>query len=220
MEDCVMTTQIVDGVHHTFYSKDGAVIAECRITREYGENVERWFRRGRLHREDGPAIICYNNGRITSEYWYRNGKRHRDDGPASICYENGKIISEYWYHDGKLHRDDGPASIWYKDGQITNEYWVYNDALHRVNGPAKVLYNNGKTTEEWWFRDDKLCPIGVLASIIYHGFSSRIGYLTKNLYAKDADEFRDIVKGDAIHEALRALPIPIRQAIILHYCYQ
>ena len=28
----------------------------------------------------------YENGKIKSEFWYKNGKRHKDNGPAIICY--------------------------------------------------------------------------------------------------------------------------------------
>ena len=37
-----------------------------------------WWIKGKLHREDGPAIE-YANG---NKSWWINGKRHREDGPA------------------------------------------------------------------------------------------------------------------------------------------
>jgi hypothetical protein len=62
--------------------------------------VQRWFKDGKLHREDGPAIIESDG----SEYWYKNGKLHREDGPAIACkdgtkhyYLNGKEIKEEDY---------------------------------------------------------------------------------------------------------------------------
>jgi len=42
------------------------------------DGTKEWYRNGKLHREDGPAIE-YNYG---TKYWYRNGKLHREDGPA------------------------------------------------------------------------------------------------------------------------------------------
>ena len=48
-----------------------------------------WYLNGKLHREDGPAII-YANG---DQYWYLNGKLHREDGPA-IIWAKG---AQYWY---------------------------------------------------------------------------------------------------------------------------
>jgi len=45
------------------------------------------------------------------ERYYRNGKSHRDDGPANIeRRSDGSAVDEY-YRDGKLHREDGPADI-------------------------------------------------------------------------------------------------------------
>jgi hypothetical protein len=48
---------------------------------------KRWLLDGKLHREDGPAII-YSNG---SKHWYINGKRHREDG-AAIELPDGILV--------------------------------------------------------------------------------------------------------------------------------
>jgi len=60
-----------------------------------------FFKNGKLHREDGPAIEFANG----NKYWWIDGKRHREDGPA-IEYNNG---NKEWWINGKLHREDGPA---------------------------------------------------------------------------------------------------------------
>ncbi len=193
MEDCTVTTETIDGIHHTYYSRDGIVVAECRKSVQGFYNIERWYRDGKLHRDDGPAEISYFDDQLDEEYWYRHGKLHRKDGPAEIWYECGQIIKEYWCRDDKLHREDGPAEIYYENGQIDEEYWR---------------------------RDGKLCPTGVLTSAIYNNITSKVWYYMDDKSTQDIDEFRDAVKGDAIHDALRPLPIPIRQAIIPHYCYQ
>lgn len=91
-----------------------------------GDGSIRWYREGRLHREDGPALVCPNG----TEYWYLNGRKHRADGPA-VVYPSGQ--REWWrdgfkYHlelpdnshfyynrDGRRHREDGPA-IEHADG--------------------------------------------------------------------------------------------------------
>lgn len=44
---------------------------------------------GRLHREDGPAVV-YPSG---SCEWYQNGLRHRVDGPA-VVYPNSQ---KFWF---------------------------------------------------------------------------------------------------------------------------
>jgi len=53
---------------------------------------------GRLHRENGPAII-WKDG---SMFWYKNGKLHRENGPASQ-YANG---TNYWWVNGKQVSED------------------------------------------------------------------------------------------------------------------
>ena len=58
-------------------------------------NRQEWFLNGKLHREDGPAIIEGNR-----QAWYLNGKLHREDGPAYINDEyqswhlHGKKVTE------------------------------------------------------------------------------------------------------------------------------
>ena len=75
----------------------------------------RTLRSGKLHREDGPAVIHKNLE--DREEWFVEGKRHRIDGPAVI---NKGDHSEIWYKDDKLHRIGGPAviSTWHV------EWWV------------------------------------------------------------------------------------------------
>jgi len=48
---------------------------------------------GKLHREDGPAIIWANG----DKEWYINDKLHREDGPA-IESANG---DKKWFLNGK-----------------------------------------------------------------------------------------------------------------------
>jgi hypothetical protein len=57
--------------------------------------TKRWFdKKGRLHRDDGPAII-YVDG---ENRWYKNNKLHRDDGPA---VEWSLVGVEDWWKDGE-----------------------------------------------------------------------------------------------------------------------
>jgi hypothetical protein len=57
------------------------------------EERRRWFRRGALHREDGPAVE-WKRGDFE---WYREGKRHREDGPAV----EGIFGYREWWINGK-----------------------------------------------------------------------------------------------------------------------
>ena len=48
-----------------------------------------YYKNGKLHREDGPAIE-YEDGDC---YWFKDGMLHREDGPA-VIYEDG----DKWYY--------------------------------------------------------------------------------------------------------------------------
>ena len=119
---------------------------------KYGN--QEWRKNGKLHREDGPAII-YAHG---SQEWWVNGKLHREDGPAFILPDG----TQEWYLNGKIHREDGPAYI----GADGTQAWRLNGKRHREDGPAIILpdgyqewYINGKdvTDEVYeWFKEYKL----------------------------------------------------------------
>jgi hypothetical protein len=61
--------------------------------KKYSDGTKVWWLNGKLHREDGPAVIWPDG----TEYWYLNGKRHREDGPAYIG-SNGRQL---WYLNNK-----------------------------------------------------------------------------------------------------------------------
>jgi len=105
-----------------------------------------WYKNGRFHREDGPAIEYSSGGK---EWWF-HGKQHREDGPAVII-PNGQ---EIYFINGEHHRLDGPAIINLEDGAVSKmfgkEIWKFNGLFHREDGPA-VTYPDGK--EEYWLFD-------------------------------------------------------------------
>lgn len=80
----------------------------------FGDGSKEWWKNGKLHRTDGPAIEWKDYGKE----WHVNGVLHRTDGPA-IEFENG---SKIWCVNGKLHRTNGPA-IEHYDGM--KEWWEH-----------------------------------------------------------------------------------------------
>ena len=60
---------------------------------EYPSGLKQWYKNGKLHREDGPAIEYADGTRL----WFKNGKYHREDGPA-IEYADG---TKKWWLKGK-----------------------------------------------------------------------------------------------------------------------
>lgn len=85
--------------------------------------IRRWLdTEGRLHRDDGPAVIHGASGLVE---WFVHGVRHRDKGPAIINSREGRFE---WTRHGVRHRDHNqPAVIhpkellveWYTDGVLT-----------------------------------------------------------------------------------------------------
>ena len=71
------------------YAESKKITGCLRLKRE----ASYWYKEGKLHREDGPAIE-YKNG---IKEWFQNGIRHRINGPA-IEYPNARIA---WYIKGE-----------------------------------------------------------------------------------------------------------------------
>jgi hypothetical protein len=120
---------------------------------------------GRLHRDDGPAIVTPGPDYCaiqfyTEERYYYHGQLHRTGAPAIVRHRLADSIIEFnrphekWYHMGKLHRLDGPAIV--NEDVMRNKY--YRDGeLHRVDGPAVIRFNyDTEFDEEMWYLNGKL----------------------------------------------------------------
>jgi hypothetical protein len=127
-------------------------IYEC--TNIKGHRIIRYLSNGGHHRNDGAAIIVYQeDGSMFGEAWYVNGQRHRVDGlPAQISYYgNGNKKSEDWYVNGQHHRDGDEPSIidYYDNGNKRSEIWFTNGRRHRDGDePYEIFYyeNGNKKT--------------------------------------------------------------------------
>jgi hypothetical protein len=128
------------------------------ITREDG-TIECWHR-GRLHREDGPAVMYggrhlvvrlgvsgyYESVRLRGpvNLWFRSGQLHREGGPAIQDIDR----SEIWYVAGKLHRTDGPAIISRHSGM---QWWCLDGEVHRDGAPAIQNEYDAIEWDNWVF---------------------------------------------------------------------
>lgn len=64
---------------------------------EYSDGLKIWRDKDwKIHRKNGPAIE-YTWG---TQCWYKHGKNHRLDGPA-IIVPQGKDTVKHWYIDGE-----------------------------------------------------------------------------------------------------------------------
>ena len=121
--------------------------------------VEKYYIDNLLHREDDLPAEIVGDGQMLR--WCKRGKAHRDNGPA-ILYNNGKNAI-MWCKDGEHHRNpdhSGPA--FYRKIEDHNSIqvvieWFVNGKLHRTNGhPAKIrqLQKNGITTTERFYYEN------------------------------------------------------------------
>jgi hypothetical protein len=130
-------------------------------TKEFlnGQMVERWYKDGLLHREDGPAYLSDDG----TKKWYVHGKLHRTNGPSIISVENDHLmqqifITEEYYLDGERHNENGPALIrvfnnvgkyeewWFKGRQITKEQFD-NFCLYKTLDNDLPIQNNLPTKQ-------------------------------------------------------------------------
>lgn len=114
-------------------------------------NGRAWVRRGKLHRDDGPAVkrpprskprlrMPGDNSKdlpVAVEEWWLNGHPYRPDEPA-IVWDDGRGD---WYNiDGELHRDgDEPAVEYprpYGEYEHGPDRYYKRGLRHRKFGPA------------------------------------------------------------------------------------
>jgi hypothetical protein len=70
---------------------------------------------GLLHRDNGPAIQMKNG----KQEWFKHGKRHRLDGPAIIYKNYDNDNNKWWIEDQEYSKDQWKESI--KELLPTNE---------------------------------------------------------------------------------------------------
>jgi len=89
------------GIVETYNDKGKLHSFDNKHALEFNNGDKYWYKKGRLHRIDGPAIE-YSNG---TKKWFKEGKLHRLDGP-SVEYSNG---GKEWWKEGLLYRVAGHA---------------------------------------------------------------------------------------------------------------
>jgi hypothetical protein len=106
--DQLKVTELLNGKYTSQYN---------RYNRYY--TCEFKFLDGKLHAEDGPAVIFYYSDDIgfifREEIWYRNGRCHRDYKPAKITVCDSEldqpppdnIVYKEWRNNGIFIRCEG-----------------------------------------------------------------------------------------------------------------
>ena len=85
-------------------------MSECEIDKFRNK---RWFLNGKIHREDGPAVVWADG----SKFWFIDDKRHRDDGPA-IEWPDG---TKEWFLNNKEYTKDEFIILQFPKGITINE---------------------------------------------------------------------------------------------------
>lgn len=114
-----------------YVSPDGTLIKRPAAIHRFSNGrvrSEEYCVNDELHRDDWPAVICYDlNSAVTKTAYCRNGAYHRDGDLPAYEEINSTYRMVVYYINGKRHRDDGkPAKINYHlDGRVASEeYWV------------------------------------------------------------------------------------------------
>lgn len=128
---------------------------------EFLSGTKCWYKEGRFHRIDGPAVE-HVNGTIS---WFVEGKLHRENNPA-MEYADG---SKYWYKEGYLHRLDGPA-VELADG--TKSWWI-EGACHREDGPA---YEDADGTKFWYIHGKLMDTDNEIEIVNFLGIEKMFGF--------------------------------------------
>ncbi len=78
-----------------------------------------------------PTQVTIKGNKIRAIWLNAKGKLHREDGPAVIAYVNGIIRYRGWYYNGKLHNERGHAScLFHPEGAIAHKIGWYHGVLH------------------------------------------------------------------------------------------
>lgn len=105
---------------------------------------------GKVHRADGPAIYDITPESRLSK-WYKHGKYHRENGPAIELYNGAVLVEENWFYEGELHRADGPA-FFHRASYHVETGWYQHGKVHCLTGPAKIFHHTTENivVKEWF----------------------------------------------------------------------
>ncbi len=146
---------------------------ECEIS---SNGTKRWYKDGKLHRDNDLPAIVYHTGR---NVWYKNGKLHRDNDLPAVNFADGY---KEWYKNGFIHRETldengvlNPAIInindekfyYLNDEEIDIEQWKKENikAEKIVTDDECEISSNGTKR---WYKDGKLHRDNDLPAIVYH----------------------------------------------------
>lgn len=85
---------------------------------------------GKLHRDNGPAVIWYTG----IKEWYKNGLRHREDGPAII----NDVTDEFLGFEDEDEEDE----FFLEDIEYTEKEFINQLRVRKIDSLMKNWDNN------------------------------------------------------------------------------
>lgn len=83
------------------------------------------------------------------EIWMVDDKLHRNDKPALMLWQNQKVIVRCYYKTNKVHRLEGPAYIDYRLTHKTHkQYFVNNKKIDLDRGVEFPVFNGDKIVND------------------------------------------------------------------------
>ena len=142
-------------MNEDYYEVTGKVVQkgrtkDGRATSEYFYNLENELDR----KGDLPAVIIYNHftGEPLKQEWFRDGKRHRENGPAVISITPGaNLVRREWWTNDRLDRwDDQPAVVETQidTGRILRAEFHVVGLLDRPRDKGPAIIEFDRTTGE------------------------------------------------------------------------
>lgn len=170
-------------------------MSKVKIEKHYrGKVIYHLDSKDRFHRNNGPAVITFFNGKVISKEYFCHGKVSVNEyGQSKVCYYHNDELKSYtllsgkkriyvlfdeyqklneisYYEDKKLNRKNGPADIlFFSNGMIEYMEYYNEGKYHREDGPAIVaFFENGNLDFKEYFINGKQHRESGPAHVRYH----------------------------------------------------
>jgi hypothetical protein len=134
---------------------------------EYSNGNKHWYKEGKRHREDGPAIEYVDGNKC----WYIEGKIHREDGPA-IEYVDG---NKCWYIEDEFMKSEHgiyltPGKTYKLTGEIHGRYFEQSQKPNKIKA-CLVLENREEKEEKVTYFFSKVLLNNQIVELVFHNKS-------------------------------------------------
>lgn len=129
-----MTDEFSEVMDHIFKPAEFIVLTSTHNSgRDKVKNLTR-NAKNQLHSINDQPSRLYENGSCD---WHKNGKLHRENGPAVIDFDLDMNLYEEYQRNGRIHNPNGPAQIWYNGNTPEKISWWWQGSRMSFNQWAK-----------------------------------------------------------------------------------